>query len=884
MSVLVVAEQPIKTGVHYQILESIFKYFGVKFDIVSVFPLMDDKTLKKMKPEDWLAQVPLVQKAAKKHDKILALGTLASATVFEAPKSVPIAKVRGRGFISPTGKFTIVSISPKTCIADADFYRDLVFDIEKLVTNSAPMEQPDNEIILIESVKDLSLLADLHGASFIGCDIETTSLNPFGPNPDIPHVPSAILGLGFGVVTDKGEGYTLVIPEKIIESASGGKKILNFLTQYDGEMVFHNAKFDIQHLWKRFGRFHFHNLADTMLMTWELDERPFGRYKHLGLDRLQRLYFDAPPKSVSMREWLQEYYRIEVGDKVRLQWVAEFCEKHPEMARTHWRAWHLETHGEEADWRGKKVGRDISVDEVYEAVLLAKAPKSILPAPDPARKAQMWDDMMRYMGEDCFSTARLYPVLREKMEEESPRLWRAHKYFDIPATYALAQCEYTGAPVNVPYLKKMKREIENILAEEIIELREAVDKLTAWTPKKEGEEFNPNSSHHVKDVLYDKERGLGLKMPKDVGRYAYKRAEDDVTTNKDTLKVLGRQVKDRPAVAKLISQILEYRNKSKIIGTYVDGILSRVDEDGRVRGSFIIPGTATARISCQNPNLQNIPDASHVGYDIRKAYVPTKGWTLLEADYSQLELRVAGLFSQDHVLIDAYKAGADIHQEVAFMLWNKPKDQITKYERYLAKCMNFGVIYGRGARSIATGPEMDNLVEMSGRSWGNSEIDAYFAKFKEGYVDLFAWMALVKQDSVEKQYVENPTGHRRRFDLILPSERSRVERQAVNSPIQGFAARMTIHALVELDRVFDPEKQRVLFTVHDSILCECLKDRQTVKETRELIIEVMQTHLPEAHMTLPCLEHSPLTEGDRLEYNLPFVADVAVGKNWGDCH
>jgi DNA polymerase-1 len=309
-----------------------------------------------------------------------------------------------------------------------------------------------------------------------------------------------------------------------------------------------------------------------------------------------------------------------------------------------------------------------------------------------------------------------------------------------------------------------------------------------------------------------------------------------------------------------------------------------VDADGRVRGDFIIPGTATARISCQNPNLQNIPDASHVGYDIRKAYIPSKGWTLLEADYSQLELRVAGLFSQDHVLLDAYRNGADIHQEVAFMLWNKPKDQITKYERYLAKCMNFGVLYGRGARSIATGPEMDNLVEMSGRSWNNSEIDAYFAKFKEGYVDLFSWMALVKQDSVEKQYVENPTGHRRRFDLILKSERSRVERQAVNSPIQGYAARMTIHALVELDKVFDPEKQRILFTVHDSILCECLKQKKVIQETKELIIEVMETHLPEAFMTLPCLEHSPLTEGARLDYNLPFVADVAVGSNWGDCH
>jgi len=586
-----------------------------------------------------------------------------------------------------------------------------------------------------------------------------------------------------------------------------------------------------------------------------------------------------------MRSWLQEYYRLEVGEKVRTEWAHKLCETHAEKVRTAWRKWHIEKHGVEADWRGRKVLRDIPLEVVKEAIYATLLPKNLLPAPNQKRKKEMWDEMMRYMGEDCFSTARLFPILKEKMDEESPRLWRAHKYFDIPASYALAQVEYQGAPVDIPYLKKMKCEVEALLEVEGKELHKAVVKLTAWQPKKEGEKFNANSSTQVQQVLYSKEVGLGLKMPQNVGRFAYKRDEDDVTTNSDTLKVLARQVMPkRPAVAKLISQILSYRNKSKIIGTYVDGILDRVDEDGRVRGDFIIPGTATARISCQNPNLQNIPDASHVGYDIRSAYIPTKGWTLLEADYSQLELRVAGLFSQDHVLIEAYKNGADIHQEVAFMLWNKPKDQITKYERYLAKCMNFGVIYGRGARSIATGPEMDNLVEMSGRSWGNKEIDAYFAKFKVGYKDLFDWMQLVKIDSLEKQYVENPTGHRRRFDLVLPRERSRVERQAVNSPIQGFAARMTIHALSELDKVFDPEKQRILFTVHDSILCECLKDKKTVKETKELIKQIMETHLPEAFMTLPCLEHSPLTEGDRLVYNLPFVADVSVGKNWGECH
>lgn len=219
------------------------------------------------------------------------------------------------------------------------------------------------------------------------------------------------------------------------------------------------------------------------------------------------------------------------------------------------------------------------------------------------------------------------------------------------------------------------------------------------------------------------------------------------------------------------------------------------------------------------------------------------------------------------------------------MLWNKPKNEITKYERYLAKCMNFGVIYGRGYKSIATGPEMDNLQEMSGRSWSEKEIGAYFSKFKEGYGTLFKWMELVKKDSLAKRHVENPLGWRRRFDCILNSERGHIERQAVNTPIQGFAARMTIHALVQISGKFDPEKQRILFTVHDSIMAECRREKKIIRETAELIQDTMENDLPQhAIMSLPALPHSPHQEGDDIVWNLPFVADVVFGKNWGEAY
>lgn len=879
MSTLIVHDTPIRSGHHLNIIDSIFKAFGEKYEIVNVVPNMPDKELKKIKPERWLEETPRILKAARKHKRILCCGTIAGATVFGHDKAYPVTKVRGRGFMSPNGKYTICTFSPSTIVKDTDYFRDLVFDIEKLLTHEAPMEQPDLEIVLCETKRDLRLLKELNDASFVACDIETTGMSPF--KAIMPHVDPDILSIGFGALTSDSSGYIVVVPQRLI-----GDDVHRFLQAYKGTTVFHNLKFDVQWLWHKFGKFQFHHLADTMLMHWCLDERPFNRYRSHGLDLLQRLHFDAPPKRIGMKDWLLEYFRQDVGEQVRREWVETFCDEHAEMARTAWRKHVEEQFGEEPDWRGKKVGRDISVDEVFEAVLNKRAPKDFWYPPSKERKEEMWDDMLTYMGEDVFSTARLYPLLKDQMMEESPRLWALHENYLIPASLSLAQMELTGAPVDVPYLKKMKKQLETQLAVELQDIRSIVAEHTTWKHKA-GEEFNVNSSHQVGQILYDGEEqgGLGLEMPKNVGRYAYKRDENTRTTNSDTLKHLARVVaKENPAIATLITNILQFRVKSKILGTYIDGILERVDADGRVRADFNLHGTATARISGSNPNLQNIPDASHVGVDIRRAYIPSPHWIVGEADESQIELRLAALFSQDEVMLDAYHNGADIHQEVAYLLWNKPKDQITKYERYLAKCMNFGVIYGRGARSIATGPEMDNLVEMSGRSWTNKEIDAYFAKFKVGYKQLFDWMELIKEQSIKTQFVENPLGHRRRFDLILNSERGHILRQIVNTPIQGFAAQITVHALSEMNDLFDWEKQRVLFTVHDSIFFECRKEKKIMRETAEIIKWCMEENLPkDVVVSFPTLPHAPWQQGDVLTYNIPFVSDIVFGPNWAQC-
>jgi DNA polymerase-1 len=794
----------IKEAGSQHVLASLMDYCQETYSIMSVLPKMSADEVKKIGPEDWLAQSDAILDNAKSnYDRILCIGPIATASVMGAEKTVKITKVRGRGMYTANGVYCVPTFSFSTIFKDPDLYRDFEIDLLKCVQNKAPLPEPRIDLEILETEDELYHLDQLREATLVSCDIETTGFNPQR---------ARMLSIGFCALYEgENAGKVIIVPEDLLGRRRS--HVAKFLKTYKGTFIFHNFKFDIQHIWKRYGQFYPHRVDDTMLMGYAHDERPFNRYKHLSLKDMSRVYFDAPDYGLNMKEWLSEYRTAGEYDRGKL------------------------------------------LEELYD-----------------------------YQAKDCYYTAALHPVLDEEMDEESPRLRNYHDNTLIPVSFALAQMEYTGVPVNVPYLENMRDELYVQLEDEMKEIRKIVCKHTNH-PKQE--EFNPNSPKQVAEVLYNAgdEGGLGLAMPKDAGRYAYKREAGKVTTNSDTLKVLARQVKkSQPAAAKLINLILSYRVKTRIAGTYVEGLLERVDPDGRIRGDFNIHGTATGRLSCSNPNLQNIPDASHVGFDIRKAYIPSPGWVMLEADYSQLELRVAALYSQDPILLDAYRNGADIHQEVAFMLWNKPKEEITKYERYLAKCMNFGVIYGRGARSIATGPEMDNLVEMSGRSWNEKEIDAYFAKFKEGYSSLFEWMALVSDDGFSKKYVEGPLGSRRRWGLVRKGDQAGILRQIANTPIQGFAAQMTSRAVALLTKRFNQKKQRVLFTVHDSIMCECLDDPDVIRDTGQIIQDVMENHLPEdAVVSFPVLDHAPFKQGDRLLYNLPFVSDVLVGKNWGEC-
>lgn len=610
-----------------------------------------------------------------------------------------------------------------------------------------------------------------------------------------------LLSLGLCALMPDDSAYGVCFTEKFLKRNRA--RVTKFLESYKGALVFHNLRFDLAHLSQYAGReLHLKNPKDTMLMHYALDERPANRFKVHGLKMLSRVHFDAPDYELMMPTWLKEYFEsLEVGDKVKMN--------------------------------------------------------------------DLLQHLYVYQFQDTWYTARLYDLFKREIEEDDfaddlIRLLDAHL---IPATCAIAESERKGAFIDYRYYEKMLKRVEKSLAEDLVTLKEQCLEIADMA------DFNPNSPKQVKAIVYEH---FGMELPdgRGVGRYAWKHKKGDQSTDKDVLKVLAKIARDdgETMISDIIMSILNYRQRSKVLGTYVKGILSRAeqrDEDvkgyARVRTSLFIPGTATGRLSSANPNLQNIPDASHVGEDVRSGFRARPGYKILEADYSQLELRVAGLFSEDPMLLQTYRDDRDIHQEVAYQLWNKPKEEVTKYERYLAKCLNFGVLYGRGPRSIATGPEMEHLEELGGARWTSKDIEKYFKKFLAGYPKLVEWMDGQKEFVRDHNYVSTPFGNYRRFDLVLPGEWPRVERQAVNTPIQGFASHMCLSALWRIHRALDPTDGHIWFPVHDSIMLEVREE--AIPRVAFLVVSTMEQDLP----TLPGIDWNLL----------PFKAEAEVKERWG---
>lgn len=467
---------------------------------------------------------------------------------------------------------------------------------------------------------------------------------------------------------------------------------------------------------------------------------------------------------------------------------------------------------------------------------------------DQKKKRAMLRQMYLYCAGDVYYTARVLPILLEEIEQESEGLLDVYNNLLMPGTIALADVELVGLRIDTTEINRLKAELSE-REEEILErIRDRIGKP----------DFNPNSSKQMIAYMYDE---LGLPPTKTPRRG---RLQEGPTS-----AAVMRILRDKfPEHRPFIDDVIAYRTAKKTIGTYVDGLSKRVSSDGRIRSDLLLNGTETGRLSSRNPNLQNVPEVSHIEIDIRACIIATdEDWLLIEADYSQLELRVAAHLSKDPDWTQVYLEDRDLHQDVAGALYHKPKEEVTPYQRWLAKNTVFGAMYGRGAESLALGPEMDYIEKVyGGTRWTLDEAKQYFQNFFDKYKGFKSWIDNQHRIAYIQHYVETPFGRRRRFPFIPRSDNGLVKRQSVNTPIQSTASDITLSALIRIhDRLNELNYQRgevvarVVLTIHDSVMCEAKK--KVKKTVMRIMKEEMQDNVP-------------------LESMVPFKADVHVASNW----
>ena len=316
-----------------------------------------------------------------------------------------------------------------------------------------------------------------------------------------------------------------------------------------------------------------------------------------------------------------------------------------------------------------------------------------------------------------------------------------------------------------------------------------------------GEKFNVNSPKQLGETLFVK-MGLKTKNHKKTGGGALSTKESELE------KMRG--------LHPIIPLILEYRELQKLLTTYIDNIPTMLGEDGRLHTSFLQAGTTTGRMSSQNPNLQNIPNKTELGRNIRKSFIAEDGFKLVAFDYSQMELRIAAFLSGDEKLVEIFKKGEDVHTAVASEVFGVPFDKVDKEMRRQAKVINFGIIYGMGINALRQnlGTDRENAQKF---------YNEYFKKF----AGLAEYLEKVKNETYKKGYTETFFSRRRYFEGLnspLPYIRASAERMAINAPIQGTGADIVKLAMFKVDEYLRNknllEDARLLLQVHDELLFE----------------------------------------------------------------
>lgn len=452
-------------------------------------------------------------------------------------------------------------------------------------------------------------------------------------------------------------------------------------------------------------------------------------------------------------------------------------------------------------------------DEIFPKTKKSETPSDEIP-----------ENILKYACYNAYVAYKAKDALTEKLKETE--MLDIYNNVEIPLTYALYDMEQAGIMVAGDKLKEYGER-----------LKTGIDALEKDIFAEAGHEFNINSPKQLGKILFGEMQLPGGKKTK--------------TGYSTSASVLEKLEPDYP----FVSKILEYRQLTKLKSTYADGLAVYIGEDNRIHGKFNQTITATGRISSTEPNLQNIPVRMPLGREIRKVFIPKEGCVFIDADYSQIELRILAHMSDDKNLIDAYNHSKDIHAATASLVFHVPLEEVTKEQRSNAKAVNFGIVYGISSFGLS------NDLSIS-----RKEAEQYIKDYFISYPGIKNYLDNSVKEAKEKGYSVTMFGRRRPIPELTSGnfmQRQFGERVAMNSPIQGSAADIMKIAMINVAKELKEKdlKSKIVLQVHDELLIEAYENE--VEQVKDILKRNMEQA---AHL------------------NVPLDVDVQVGNNWDEAH
>lgn len=439
------------------------------------------------------------------------------------------------------------------------------------------------------------------------------------------------------------------------------------------------------------------------------------------------------------------------------------------------------------------------------------------------------EEIKEYAVEDADVTLQLSEIFNSELDKTHTK--KLFEEIEIPLVGVLASMEKEGINLDVPFLKSLSKE----LGDDIAQLESRIYEIA-------GEKFNLASPKQLGDILFDKLKIGGAKQKKTkTGQYA---------TGEEILSYLAKD-------NEIVSAILDWRSLIKLQNTYVEALPLQVDsKTHRVHTDYMQTVAATGRLSSNNPNLQNIPIRTERGKQIRKAFIPRdENYTLLSADYSQIELRIIAALCGEENMIKAFQQGEDIHKSTAAKVFNVPLEEVTKEQRSHAKTVNFGIIYGVSAFGLS------NQTSLS-RAESAALIEAYYIT----YPKLKSYIQDQIESARENGFVQTILGRRRYLKDINSANaivRGAAERNAVNAPIQGSAADIIKIAMIN---------------IHNRMIAENWKSKMLLQVHDELVFDV---HNSELEKIQPMIKHEM---EQAVVLSVPLEVEIGIGKDWLEAH